>query len=78
MVITDLGEFLEITEPCRLCRKQSIIISGEIKYCVICYKELIAKIEISTEMPDDKKCCNFFLRQDIDLISKVLECTRYV
>lgn len=42
MVIADLGEFLDITEPCRLCRKQSIIISGERKYCVVCYKELIA------------------------------------
>ena len=44
MVIADLGEFLEITEPCRLCREQSIIISGERKYCAVCYKELIANI----------------------------------
>ena len=44
MVIADLGEFLEITEPCRLCRKQSIIISGERKYCIVCYKELLVNV----------------------------------
>ena len=41
MVIVDLGEYLNITEPCRLCRNQSISVSGNKKYCVVCYKELI-------------------------------------
>jgi len=44
MVIADLGEFVDILEPCRLCRNQSIVISGKIKYCVICYKELISNV----------------------------------
>ena len=41
MVIADLGECLNITEPCRLCRKESASVSGDRKYCVVCYKELI-------------------------------------
>ena len=41
MVIADLGEFLNITEPCRLCRNQSTSVSGVKKYCIVCYKELI-------------------------------------
>ena len=30
-----------ITEPCKLCRKESVSVSGDMKYCVVCYKELI-------------------------------------
>ena len=41
MVIADLGDYLNITEPCRLCRKESIAVSGKLKYCVVCYKEAI-------------------------------------
>jgi len=41
MVIADLGEYLNITEPCRLCRKQSASVTGDKKYCIVCYKELI-------------------------------------
>lgn len=41
MVIADLGSFINITEPCRLCRRESIIISGKLTYCGICYKEFI-------------------------------------
>ena len=40
MVIRDIN----ITEPCRLCRKESINISGNKKYCVECYKELIVNV----------------------------------
>jgi len=42
MVIADLGEYVDTSEPCRLCRKESISISGHKKYCIICYKELLA------------------------------------
>ena len=41
MVIADLGSYLNITEPCRLCRKESVAVSGKHKYCIVCYKELI-------------------------------------
>ena len=41
MVISDLEDYLNITEPCRLCRKESVPISGDNKYCLVCYKELI-------------------------------------
>ena len=41
MVIADLGDCLNITEPCRLCRKESATVTGGKKYCIICYKELI-------------------------------------
>ena len=30
------------THPCKLCRDQSIPIGGRMKYCVTCYKELVA------------------------------------
>ena len=30
------------THPCALCRDQSIPIGGRMKYCVTCYKELVA------------------------------------
>ena len=42
MVIADLGDYLDTAEPCRLCRSESIPISGKLKYCLVCYKELIA------------------------------------
>lgn len=44
MVIADLGKFLNITEPCRLCRKESASVSGKYKYCIVCYKEVIINV----------------------------------
>lgn len=41
MVIADLGSFVNITEPCRLCRKESIPISGKLTYCNMCYREIV-------------------------------------
>ena len=37
MVIRDIN----ITEPCRLCRKESASVSGKLKYCIVCYKEVL-------------------------------------
>lgn len=41
MVISDLESFINITEPCRLCRRESIAVSGKLTYCVVCYKEFL-------------------------------------
>ena len=31
------------TEPCKLCRKESISVSSG-KYCIACYKELLTNV----------------------------------
>lgn len=43
MVDADMGEaWYGNPEPCRLCRNESMPISGNLKYCALCYKELLA------------------------------------
>ena len=45
MVDADMGEaWYVVNEPCRLCRKENVPISGDFKLCGVCYKEVIVNV----------------------------------
>ena len=48
MVVADIGSFINITEPCRLCRREAIPISGKLTYCNICYKEIVINVILNS------------------------------
>ena len=46
MVNAEMGDYwLNITQPCKLCRSESLPLTGE-KYCVVCYKEILTNTMI--------------------------------
>ena len=49
-----LDNINNITKPCELCRKESLSITDE-RYCVVCYKELLANSILINQKDYSKK-----------------------